>query len=220
MHADHVICYTPMPRFPLSTLDANEPCARIVLKCAQHAIAVHSVHTACANAPGGVADWLAESLASGTHSPILPHAEVAQAGEGRLLECGRATPLSALIARLKELLGVEHLRLALGVVVDAPSLAKAIESCFVKTIALHVGTHGASVLRGTEANVFVTSEMTHSEVLEANAQGAIVLLTGQSVIERAYLRMLRHDLQDEFIDSDWNVKVACSQVDVSPLAIV
>ena len=73
---------------------------------------------------------------------------------------------------------------------------------------------------GTEANVFVTSEMTHSEVLEANAQGAIVLLTGQSVIERAYLRMLRHDLQDEFIDSDWNVKVACSQVDVSPLAIV
>lgn len=220
MHTDHIICYAPMPRQPLLKLDVNDPCGRVVLKCAQASIAVHSVHTACANAPRGVADWLAESLASGTHSPILPHADVAQAGEGRLLECGRATPLSALIDRLKELLGVRHLRLALGVVVDEPSLAKAIECCFVKTIALHVGDRGAAVLRGTEANVYVTSEMTHAQVLEANAQGVVVLLTGQSTIERAYLRMLRQELHDEFSDSDWNVKVACSQVDVSPLAIV
>ena len=248
MHADHIVCYSPMPRTPLSTVSADDPTGRIVLKCARAAVAVHTVHTACANAPGGVADWLAESLASGTRSPILPHADVAQAGEGRLLECAKATPLSALIARLKELLGVRHLRLALGVVVDETSLAKAMECCFVSTIALVVGTHGASVLRGCAANVYVTSEMSHAEVLEANAQGVVVLLTGQSTIERAYLRMLRGELQDEcarapslrsicppmprahrrlralrarrFVDSDWNVKVECSQVDCCPLAIV
>ena len=70
------------------------------------------------------------------------------------------------------------------------------------------------------AGRYVTSEMTHSQVLAANAQGVVVLLTGQSTIERAYLRTLRQELQDEFCDSDWNVKVACSQVDCSPLAIV
>ena len=197
LHADHIVCYSPMPRHPLSAISVNDSTGRIVLKCAQESIAVHSVHTACANAPHGVADWLSESLASGTTSPILPHAEVAQAGEGRLLECGRAVPLSALIARLKQLLGIRHLRLALGVVVDETNLAKAQECCFVKTIALHVGQQGASVLRGCDANVYVTSEMTHAEVLEANAQGVVVLLTGQSTIERAYLRTLRQELQDE-----------------------
>ena len=220
MRADHIVCYTPMPRSPLSTLAIDDPQGRIVLKCAQEAIAVHSVHTACANAPRGVADWLAESLASGTRSPILPHAEVAQAGEGRLLECAKATPLSSLITRLKEILGVRHLRLALGVVVDEVSLAKAIECCFVKTIALCVGSHGAGLLRGCGANVYVTSEMTHMEVLDANAEGVVVLLTGQSTIERAYLRTLRQELADEFVDCDWNVKVECSQVDASPLAVV
>lgn len=220
MHADVIVCYTPMPTHPLRSLSSDDPQGRICLKCAHESIAVFSVHTACANAPRGVADWLAESLADGTTSPILPHAEVAQAGEGRLLECGQATPLSSLIERLKELLGVRHLRLALGVVVDAPNLTRAIECCFVKTIALHVGTMGASVLRGTDANVYVTSEMTHFEVLEANAQGVVVLLTGQSTIERAYLRTLRQELQDELSDSDWNVKVECSHVDCTPLAIV
>lgn len=220
MHADHLVCYAPMPRVPMAMLSTDDPQGRIVLKCAQEAMAVHSLHTACANAPHGVADWLAESLASGTTSPILPHVEVAQAGEGRLLECSRATPLSALISRLKELLGVRHLRLALGAVVDETSLAKAIECCYVKTIALHVGDRCASVLNGSGANVYVASEMAHSEVLAANAHGVIVLLAGHSTIERAFLRHLRQELEDEFGDSDWNVKVKLSQVDSSPLAIV
>ena len=56
---------------------------------------------------------------------------------------------------------------------------------------------GASVLRGCDANVYVTSEMSHSDVLAANAQGVVVLLTGHSIIERAYLRTLREDLQEE-----------------------
>ena len=38
--------------------------------------------------------------------------------------------------------------------------------------------------------------------------------------ERAFLRHLREQLQDEFSDSDWNVKVKCSQVDRNPLAVV
>jgi len=218
-HADHVVTYSPMPPHPMQTIRVDDPTGRIILKCAQHSIAVHSIHTACANAPGGASHWLASSLSSGSLQPIRPHDECADAGEGRLLECERAVPLSAIIARLKELLSVRHLRLALGAVVDEQNLAKAQECCFVKTIALQVG-EGAGVLRGCDANVYITSEMSHTDVLAANAQGVVVLLVGQSSMERAYLRHLEGELHNEFVDADWNVKVKCAQADCSPLTVV
>ena len=62
MHADVIICYSPMPHHPLTSLSPNDPQGRICLKCAMESIAVFSVHTACANAPRGVADWLAEPV--------------------------------------------------------------------------------------------------------------------------------------------------------------
>ena len=40
----------------------------------------------------------------------------------------------------------------------------------------------------------------------------VVLLAGQSTIERAYLRHLRQELQEEFVDSNWSVKVDCRVV--------
>ena len=118
-----------------------------------------------------------------------------------------------------QVLDVRHLRLALGVSVDEDNLAKAQECCFVSSVGVQVGD-GAAVLRGCGANVLVTSELCHADVLEANAQGVVVLLAGQSTIERAYLRVLRQELHDEYADSDWNVKVKCSLVDCNPLSVV
>lgn len=218
--ANFIVTYSPISETPLRVLSTDDVIGRIMLKCAEQSLAVHCIHTACDAAAGGMNDWLARSLASGESSPILPHPDLIDAGQGRLLECDHATPLSTLVASLKRLLQLRHVRLAMAAVVDEQSLAKAQECCFVKTIALHVGDRAASVLRGCEANVYITSEMAHAEVLAANAQGVVVLLTGQSTIERAYLRHLRQELEDEFVDSDWNVKVKMSQVDCSPLAIV
>lgn len=53
-----------------------------------------------------------------------------------------------------------------------------------------------------------------------NAQGVIVLLTGQSTIERAFMHHLRQELEREYAGSDFNVKVRCSSVDANPLAVV
>jgi putative NIF3 family GTP cyclohydrolase 1 type 2 len=66
----------------------------------------------------------------------------------------------------------------------------------------------------------IASEMSHADVLDANAKGIIVLLAGQSMIERAYLRQLRVELQEEYAGSDWNAKIRCSQVDCSALYVV
>lgn len=64
------------------------------------------------------------------------------------------------------------------------------------------------------SGVFLASEMARADVLAANAQGIIVLLAGQATIEQAFLRRLMLDMQDEFrCQSDWVVKVKCSQTD-------
>lgn len=248
LHANAIIAYAPMPREPLRALRVDDPVGRVVLQCAQQNIATFSLHTACANAPGGAADWIASSLARGTTRPIVAHTGCAEAGEGRLLECDEARSLSALISRLKELLGVRHLRVALGAVVDEHHLAKASDSCFVKSIALQVRPprpransealsrppaphtqvgEGAcllqQVLQGAGpafSGVFLTSEMAHVDVLAANAKGIIVLLAGQSMMERAFLRHLRQDMQEEFTDADWNVKMKCSETDCHTLTVV
>jgi len=67
---------------------------------------VHSIHTASDSAVGGINDWLARSLARGKSRPIIRHPQIADAGQGRFLECEVATPLSAIVERLKQLLQI------------------------------------------------------------------------------------------------------------------
>ena len=226
LHANVIIACSLFPSEPLRSLRVDEPVGRIVLRCAQQSIAAHCLSSACANAPGGVADWLAKSIASGATRPIVPHAECAEAGEGRLLECNEAISLSAIIARLKDILGVRHLRISLGAVVDELNIAKASDSCFIKSIAVHIGEGGEllhHLMRQPGAafsGVFLSGEMPHADLLAASAKGIIVVLAGQSTVERAFLRQLRQDLQAEFTDADWNVKIKCSETDCHTLTVV
>ena len=226
LHANVIIACSLFPSEPLRSLRVDEPVGRIVLRCAQQSIAAHCLSSACANAPGGVADWLAKSIASGATRPIVPHAECAEAGEGRLLECNEAISLSAIIARLKDILSVRHLRISLGAVVDELNIAKASDSCFIKSIAVHIGEGGEllhHLMRQPGAafsGVFLSGEMPHADLLAASAKGIIVVLAGQSTVERAFLRQLRQDLQAEFTDADWNVKIKCSETDCHTLTVV
>mmetsp|Transcript_28237 Transcript_28237/g.59303 ORF Transcript_28237/g.59303 Transcript_28237/m.59303 type:complete len:252 (-) Transcript_28237:685-1440(-) len=181
IHAAFVITYFPMPSHPIRSLSTADVTGRILLNCAQHNLAVYSVHSACDHAPGGINDWLAKSLAPGRSRPIVPDVNMPDAGLGRLLECE--------------------------------------EFCFVKTVAVQVG-EAAAVLQNIAADVMIASEMSHSDIIAANAKGIVVILAGQSTIERGYLGYLSQQLQEEFADSDWNVKVKCSQIDGNPLAVV
>eukprot|EP00967_Tisochrysis_lutea_P029701 scaffold34759_cov37-Tisochrysis_lutea.AAC.2 len=79
---------------------------RILLHCTNHQLAVHSIHSASDAAEGGINDWLARALAPGHISPIICHPKAPAAGQGRILECSNAIPLSSLVERLKSLLQV------------------------------------------------------------------------------------------------------------------
>lgn len=57
----------------------------------------------------------------------------------------------------------------------------------ISTVALCAGS-GASVLSGAKADLYLTGEMLHHDVLEATQKGVHVILCNHSDSERGFLR--------------------------------
>jgi dinuclear metal center YbgI/SA1388 family protein len=70
--AQMVVAYHPPIFEPLKRLTDDRPRERLLLEAAQAGLAIHSPHTALDAAPGGVNDWLAESVGAGDVAPIAP----------------------------------------------------------------------------------------------------------------------------------------------------
>ena len=112
--------------------------------------------------------------------PPLPNT-----GAGRHLVLDSPVTLEEAVTRTKKHLGLDHIRLALG-------NDRNLESK-IKSIAVCAGS-GASVLRGCRADLLVTGEMSHHEVLDFVHKGISVILTEHSNCERGYLRLVKEKL--------------------------
>ncbi|XP_013912838.1 PREDICTED: NIF3-like protein 1 [Thamnophis sirtalis] len=126
---------------------------------------------------------------------------------GRLCTLYEPAPVSLLIERLKSHLKLSHIRLALGV-------GKSLESS-VKVVALCAGS-GASILQGTESDLYVTGEMSHHEVLDAVSRGISVILCEHSNTERGFLLKLKEMLAVHFMDK---INIIISERDRDPLQV-
>ncbi|KAK9530446.1 hypothetical protein VZT92_011945 [Zoarces viviparus] len=129
-------------------------------------------------------------------------------GQGRLSVLEQPVTLATAIQKVKSHLGLSHLRLALG-------SGRTLESS-VCTVAVCAGS-GASVLDGVKADLYITGEMSHHEVLDAVAKGTNVLLSEHSNSERGFLAVFREKLAVRLPDS---VVVAVSKADRDPLEVV
>ncbi|NXN92488.1 NIF3L protein, partial [Rhinopomastus cyanomelas] len=136
------------------------------------------------------------------HKPLLPHT-----GMGRLCTLHKPVSLSEIIERIKSHLKVPHIRLAIG-------MDKTLESP-VKTAALCAGS-GSSVLKGTEADIYLTGEMSHHDVLDAVANGISVILCEHSNTERGFLSELRDVLA---VHLQNKIDVIVSEKDRDPLQV-
>lgn len=182
LRADLVVAYHPPIFAPLKRLTQREAGQRTVLRAAAAGIAVWSPHTALDAVAGGVNDWMV-GLAGplGDVAPIAPRADDPAVGPGRLGRLVAPAPLDALVDRFKRGLGLATVRLARAG--DAP----------VARIAVCPGA-GGSLLDGVAADLLVTGEMRHHDVLAHVARGASVLLTEHTNCERGYLPTLAERL--------------------------
>ncbi|XP_022103731.1 NIF3-like protein 1 [Acanthaster planci] len=129
-------------------------------------------------------------------------------GTGRMCKLQNPVPMATLVQRVKEHLGLQHVQLALG--------SQKSQDSEVKTVAICAGS-GASALRRVPADVYLTGEMSHHDILAAVARGTSVILCNHSNTERGYLHVLGAKLTDLLKGA---VNVVVSSVDADPLNVV
>lgn len=87
----------------------------------------------------------------------------------------------------------------------------------VSTVALCAGS-GSSVLRGAKADLYLTGEMQHHDILDAVHRGTHVILCDHSNTERGFLKVFAEKLSTDL--SGGNVEVVVSQIDRDPLQVI
>ncbi|KAF8799903.1 NGG1p interacting factor 3 [Phlegmacium glaucopus] len=222
-----IIAYHPPIFNGLKSFTLSNPLRASLLHCAAEGISVYSPHTALDSVWGGINDWLAEGLmkAKGDGEIRALVAEKLNAssgesegGEGRIVTLKEPITMDVLEGRIKSHLKVSQIQVAYH-------CADKFQSTPIRTVAICAGS-GGSMLLGREADVYLTGEMTHHEVLASVATGKNVILCGHTNTERGYLPILaaklHHELQaKEFKDQGLGaVEVLVSQKDHHPLQFV
>lgn len=86
----------------------------------------------------------------------------------------------------------------------------------INTVAVCAGS-GASVFKNVKADLFVTGEMLHHDILEAVQNDTVVILTNHSDSERGFLKEFAVILNKSL---DNCVDVNVSKMDTDPLMTV
>mmetsp|Transcript_36218 Transcript_36218/g.57963 ORF Transcript_36218/g.57963 Transcript_36218/m.57963 type:complete len:239 (+) Transcript_36218:55-771(+) len=237
-----IVAYHPSPFTSFKKVSSRNITQKLVLKCIKNNILVYSPHTACDNASGGVNDWLASGVIAPqmyawtpdrcgiteqdgkniqaipenpgdilhTISPIVSLEDIEHgAGRGRLVTLQEPQNLWSVVIRFKLHFGLRRVRFALG---NSLTMSNAT----VRTVAVQAGS-GGSVLKDVQADLFVTGEMSHHDILAANAKGISVLLAEHSNSERPFLYMLLEKLSKSFKPPR---SFAVSENDSDPIDIV
>lgn len=123
---------------------------------------------------------------------------------GRLVKLKEPLALDRVVELVKAHLKLDHVR-----------LATSSNTGSVKTVAICAGS-GASLLKNVKADVFLTGEMSHHEVLDAVHRGTNVILCEHSNTERGFLPKWKEVLQSALE----GVEILVSSQDRDPLQIV
>lgn len=130
------------------------------------------------------------------------------ANPGRMLELREKLVMKDVVARTKEHLGIKHVRLSLANGSSMESIVASIGVC---------AGSGGSVLAKCPADVVITGEMSHHEVLDFVHRGVSVILTEHSNCERGYLKVVRDRLEEDLGET---VTVILSSEDKDPLSVM
>ncbi|KAF5352533.1 hypothetical protein D9756_006215 [Leucocoprinus leucothites] len=222
-----IVAYHPTIFKGLQSFTLANPLQASLLKCAAEGISVYSPHSALDSVWGGINDWLAEGLMRRREDGEVKHlvgekfhptSGVSEGGEGRLVTLHEPIGFEKLVERVKSHLKLSQLQ------VGYPANSES-RSTPIRTIAICAGS-GGSMLGGKQADVYLTGEMSHHEVLAAVASGRHVILCGHDNTERGYLPILAKKLLAELSGQQAtdqgpvDVEVAVSQADKHALHFI
>ncbi|XP_012244349.1 NIF3-like protein 1 isoform X3 [Bombus impatiens] len=204
---DMIITYHPLIFAPIKSITTCSWKGKIIAKCLENRIAVYSPHTSFDSIRGGVNDWLASAFEKVLESsiPIQPNG-TNNNGYGRMCTLKNEISIEEAVQLVKEHTGLKYVRLARTHLKDGS----------IKTVALCAGA-GVSVLKDVSADLYLTGEMLHHDVLDATHKGINVILTNHSDSERGFLKTFAPILNKLLNKS---VYVQVSKNDADPLKTV
>ena len=203
--SDLIVAYHPPIFSGLRRLRISSPEERVVLRAIQQGITIYSPHTALDAVPGGMGDWLARAVGPGHTRPIVALPNEPDAGAGRLVRLDRPVSLERAVQMVKAHLALAHVRV---------SPAEPPEP--IVTVAVCPGAGGSVLEKLDHADLLITGEMRHHDVLRRKAQGTSVILTDHTNSERAYLQHLAQDI----IRACPGLAVTVAKVDRDPLRVL
>lgn len=205
--ADAIVSYHPPIFSGLKRLLPDEGKGDILLSLIERGLYLYSPHTALDSVSSGINDWLADAFGSVERRAIVPStaSDSDQVGQGRV--CNLEAPLSlrAIVERLKTHLGLSSLRVA--------SPNPDLDSVAIGSVALCAGA-GGPVVQRVRADLYLTGEMRHHDVLAAVEGGICVVLTEHSNSERGYLPFFARAIAERT-----RLQVAVSRLDRDPLSV-
>ncbi|BGP27527.1 NGG1p interacting factor 3, NIF3 [Rhodotorula toruloides] len=236
-----ILSYHPPIFRGLKSFTLSNPLQASLLRCISSGVSVFTIHTAADNCVGSNNDFMASGLlqAAGVEtnkdgmvkpgqgkglkalkeasSPPEGHEG---AGHGRFVDLleggGRKLSSHEAVQAVKKRLGLKYIQAAWSA--SGPPE--------IQTIAICAGS-GGSVLGGVSADLYLTGEMSHHEVLAANAAGTHVICCNHTNTERPWLAYFAPRLQAALNDaaaadrsSTSKYEVVLSKEDKEPLQVV
>jgi dinuclear metal center YbgI/SA1388 family protein len=191
-----IVSHHPILFRPLQRVASDTAQGRMLLKLAQHRIAVYSAHTAYDSTAGGINDQLAASLGLDDVTVLRPirlqsserSASPEMRGAGR---CGRLSSphqLGELIAHVKRRLDVSRADFA------------GRRDARIERVAIACGS-GSDFLNDALASgcdVLITGEARFHVCLEARERGLALILIGHFASERPAMRQLAEQIRANF----------------------
>jgi len=199
---DAIVSYHPPIFSGLKRLTEATPRQRSLLRLVRAGVHVYAPHSALDAAREGMADWLLKAFGPVTDvAPIQADALDPELGAGRWARLASPCRLQDLTEGIREHLGLAHLRVAGG------------PDTVVETLAVCPGA-GGSLFASTQADLLLTGEMRHHDVLAQVEGGGAVILTDHTNTERGFMTIYA-----ERIRSVCGVEVVVSARDADPLRV-
>ncbi|XP_020804551.1 NIF3-like protein 1 [Drosophila serrata] len=174
---------------------------RVVAACLANNIALYSPHTAWDKACGGVNDWLSQAVHINKIRPLEPELGAPPGtGSGRFIET--KMEIDELVRSLQN-----HIQNSVHIALAVNHHPKSL----IQTVGICAGS-GGTLLKGIKADLIISGEMSHHELLEFNHNNTTVLLCNHSNSERGFLKQFAPKL-GELLKGDCEIIVSAEDKD-------
>ncbi|CAG9802141.1 unnamed protein product [Chironomus riparius] len=210
-NANMIISYHPPIFQGLKRLTNSQWKERIIIKAIENRISIYSPHTVWDSISNGTSEWLANSVPNKTMKPVIPNVSNPDFGAGRVCQVDGSFSLKQVVDLVKKYTKLDDLRIGVSFTGSLDSQIKSFACC---------PGSGSSVLKDVKEDIdlFITGEMSHHEVLEANSNNIHIIMLNHSNSERGYLHHFVPILADLLKTTD--VDIFVSEKDEDPLKTI